>query len=103
LAQWQDGNVWDLPALPRARATRPNTPSASWLIDILRQLKGGNFSVAVIDTQINKKRWISVSSPKEFVAVGKAEMPHSHCIGRLDLFAPLHLRAPVSDPRLFQR
>src|ERR1019366_1367996 len=52
------------------------------LIDIHRQLKGSNITVAVIDSQIDVKHPdLDGVVAEQFDAVGAADQPHSHGTG----------------------
>jgi subtilisin family serine protease len=73
------------------------------LIDIHRQLKGGNISVAVIDSQIDIKHPdLDGVVAEQFDAVGAADLPHSHGTGMAGaIFAHRKLMGIAPSARLY--
>jgi subtilisin family serine protease len=73
------------------------------LIDIHRQFKGGNISVAVIDSQIDTKHPdLDGVVAEEFDAVGAADTPHSHGTGMAGaIFAHRKLMGMAPSARLY--
>ncbi len=79
------------------------TISKLGLIDVHRQLKGGNISVAVIDSQIDVKHPdLDGVVAEQFDAVGAADMPHSHGTGMAGaIFAHRKLMGVAPSARLY--
>ena len=79
------------------------TISKLGLIDVHRQLKGGNISVAVIDSQIDVKHPdLDGVVAEQFDAVGAADMPHSHGTGMAGaIFAHRKLMGIAPSARLY--
>jgi subtilisin family serine protease len=73
------------------------------LIDIHRQLKGGNITVAVIDSQIDVKHPdLDGVVAEQFDAVGAADQPHSHGTGMAGaIFAHRRLMGVAPAARLY--
>ncbi len=73
------------------------------LIDIHRQLKGGNITVAVIDSQIDVKHPdLDGVVAEQFDAVGAADLPHSHGTGMAGaIFAHRKLMGVAPAARLY--
>ena len=79
------------------------TISKLGLIDVHRQLKGGNISVAVIDSQIDIKHPdLDGVVAEQFDAVGAADMPHSHGTGMAGaIFSHRKLMGMAPSARLY--
>ncbi len=73
------------------------------LIDIHRQLKGSNITVAVIDSQIDVKHPdLDGVVAEQFDAVGAADLPHSHGTGMAGaIFAHRKLMGVAPSARLY--
>ena len=73
------------------------------LIDIHRRFKGGNISVAVIDSQIDVKHPdLDGVVAEQFDAVGAPDMPHSHGTGMAGaIFAHRKLMGIAPSARLY--
>ena len=73
------------------------------LIDVHRRLKGGNISVAVIDSQIDVQHPdLDGVVAEQFDAVGAADMPHSHGTGMAGaIFSHRKLMGIAPSARLY--
>jgi hypothetical protein len=101
LAQGQDP---DLASLSQGEGDAAQyTISKLGLIDIHRRFKGGNISVAVIDSQIDVKHPdLDGVVAEQFDAVGAADMPHSHGTGMAGaIFAHRKLMGIAPSARLY--